>query len=93
MLAGLAAGTLLLVSAWRRSPWDIHDENSYSEQNRLTLGTVAPTVILFVSLIMLLLGTAVLDKDGVPTWVALTGDALGLVILPFTVFYLLRAAR
>jgi hypothetical protein len=93
MLTGLAAGTLLIVSAWRRAPWDIHDENSYSEQTRLTFGTVAPTAILFASLITLLLGTAVLDKDGVAAPVAVAGDVLGLLLLPFTVFYLLRSAR
>jgi hypothetical protein len=93
MLLGLAAGALLILRAWRRAPWDIHDENSYREPTRLTLSAVAPTVILFVSLITLLLGTAVLDKDGVSGWLTILGDVLGILVLPFTIVYLMRDAR
>jgi hypothetical protein len=93
MLCGLAAGALLILRTWRRAPWDVHDENSYREPPRLTLGTVAPTLILFVTLITLLLGTAVLDKDGVAPPLIIAGDLLGLMVLPFTIVYLIRGFR
>lgn len=93
MLFGLAAGALIILHVWRRAPWDIHDENSYREPTRLTLGAVAPTLILFVTLITLLLGTAVLDQDGVATPLVIAGDVLGLMVLPFTIVYLMRGFR
>src|SRR5687767_10156817 len=93
MLCGLAAGALLILRTWQQAPWDVHDENSYREPSRLTLGTVAPTLILFVTLITLLLGTAVLDKERVATPLIIAGDLLGLIVLPFTIVYLVRGFR
>jgi hypothetical protein len=92
MLFGSLAGLLIVWQAWRTSPWDIHDENSYLEPARLSLGVMAPSVILFATLLTLMLGVGALDENVWPQF-AIAGDILGLVLLPFTIYYVFGRRR
>ena len=84
MLLGTLAGLLIILQAWRDAPWDIHDEQSYSEPP-LSLRTLAPSLVLFVSLLTLLFGIGALDK-GVWPPLAIAGDILGLIALPVSAY-------
>jgi hypothetical protein len=89
LLMGTAAGTLLCAKFWRTKPWDIHDENSYSEPARLSVGVLAPSIIFFLTLVTMMLGLGAIDRD-IDIRFGLAGDALGLANLAFTLFYLFR---
>ena len=93
LILGIVAGTLMIVQAWRTSAWDIHEERSwYTESPRVTLGVVAPALILFSVLLTLLLGVAVLDRGIWPPF-AIAADVLGLMLLPLAVAQVLKSAR
>src|SRR6266581_2350582 len=83
---------LLGLRVRRRSPWDIHDEESYKEHQGLSLDATGPPVVLFLVLVTLMLGVGALDK-GIPMQYAVVGDAIGLVLLVFTATVLMRLPR
>jgi hypothetical protein len=90
MLLGTLAGLLIIWQAWRDSAWDIHDEHSYSEPSRLTIGYMAPSLVLFGVLLTLMLGVGALDRGIWPPF-AITGDILGLILLPFAAYHVFLA--
>jgi hypothetical protein len=92
MLFASLGGLLVMYSLWRRSPWDIHDENSYPEPTRLNFEILLPDLIRFGTLIALMLGVGALDQHVWPVF-ALVGDFLGLLVLALSVYYLLVGAR
>jgi hypothetical protein len=88
LLAGLASGGLMGARLLRDKPWDIHDERSYAEPARLSMGVLAPSIIFFITLLTMTLGLAALDRD-IDLRFGLAGDGLGAIDLLFTVVYLL----
>jgi hypothetical protein len=84
-LGGLAA-LLIIVKTMKRSPWDIHDENSYQEHEGFTLNAVASPLILFTALLTLLVGLGAIDQNIWPP-LAVIGDLLGLLMLVFAVYW------
>jgi hypothetical protein len=87
LLAGLLSGALLGRRLLRDQPWDIHDEKSFGEPARTTFGSVAPTLIMFGSLLTMSLGLAAIDRD-VNIMYGWVGDGLGALELALTVAYL-----
>ncbi len=92
MIFASLGGLLVMYSLWRRSPWDIHDERSYAEPERLTFDLLAPDLIRFGALISLMLGVGALDQHVWPVF-ALVGDFLGLLVLSLAIYYLLVGSR
>jgi hypothetical protein len=92
MLFGTLAGLLIIWQTWRSSPWDIHDEDSYKEPSRLTIGVMAPSLVLFGVLLTLMLGVGALDRTIWPPF-AIAGDILGLIILPFAAHHVFFRKR
>src|SRR5712691_5179631 len=90
----LAALIVLLLGlrVRRRSPWDIHDEESYKEHQGFSMRAVAPPVMLFLVLVTLMLGVGALDQ-GIPMHYAVIGDALGSVLFLFVLVWLLKLSR
>jgi hypothetical protein len=88
LLTGLASGGLMGARLLRDKPWDIHDERSYAEPAKLSMGVLAPSIIFFVTLLTMTLGLAALDRD-IDLRFGLAGDGLGAIDLLFTVVYLL----
>ena len=72
---------------FRDQPWDVHNENSYSEPTRLTPGALAPSVIFFLALVTTVLGLAAVDRD-VNANLGIAGDGLGVLDLALTIIYL-----
>lgn len=89
MVLGSLAGLLIVLQAWRNSPWDIHDENSYREPARVTLAVATPSIVMFLALATLLLGIGALDRNVAPHF-AIAGDLLGFVALGFALTHLRR---
>ena len=87
LITGLISGALMGARLLRDQPWDVHDERSYAEPTRITLGAIAPSLIFLLTLVTLILGLAAIDRD-VNTIFGLAGDGLGLVDLLLTVVYL-----
>lgn len=89
MLLGVVAGLLIIGRALRDAPWDVHDERSYSEPERLTATVLTPPLVLFASLLTLLLGVGALDKGVWPPF-AIASDIIGLIALPFAIMHVAR---
>ena len=89
MITGMLAGLLILLQAWKTQPWDIHDEKSYAEPKRITLGAVTPSLVVLASLLTLLLGLGALDKGITPIY-AIIGDFVGVIILPWSALYVFK---
>ena len=87
LLSGLVSGAMMGARLLRDQPWDVHDENSYAEPTKLSIGALAPTVIFFVTLLTTVLGLAAIDRDVNPGF-GLAGDGLGIINLLLTVAYL-----
>ena len=85
MVLGSLAALLVIVRAMKRSPWDIHDENSYQEHQGFSLDAVAAPLILFSALLTLLLGLGAIDENIWPPF-AVAGDLLGLAMLLFAIY-------
>jgi len=95
-LLGIALAALIVLllglRVRRRSPWDIHDEESYKEHQGFSMQAVAPPVMLFLVLVTLMLGVGALDQ-GIPMYFAVIGDALGSLLFLFTLVWLLKLSR
>jgi hypothetical protein len=89
MLAGAVAGLLIMLQAWKTQPWDIHDEKSYAEPKRITLGAVTPSLVMLGALLTLLLGLGALDQ-GIDPKFAISGDILGVLLLPWSAIYVFK---
>jgi hypothetical protein len=85
MVLGALAALLIIVRTMKRSPWDIHDENSYQEHQGFSLDAVAAPLILFAALLTLLLGLGAIDQNIWPPF-AVMGDVLGLLMLLFAIY-------
>ena len=92
MATGSLAGLLVLLHAIRQAPWDIHDERSYAEPKKLTIGVVAPPLVLFSALLTLMLGLGAVDRSIGPE-LGMAGDILGLIALPFGLAHFCRLLK
>lgn len=89
MVLGIVAALLVITQAMKRSPWDIHDEDSYQEHQGFSFDAIAAPLVLFTALLTLLLGLGALDETIWPPF-AVVGDVLGVVVLLFSVFLVAR---
>ena len=90
MVLGTLAALLVIVQAMKRSPWDIHDEDSYQEHQGFSFDAIAAPLVLFTALLTLLLGLGALDETIWPPF-AVIGDALGVLVLLFSAFRVARS--
>jgi hypothetical protein len=81
MALAMLAGIILMIHAFRTTPWDIHDETTYQDSGKFTISSIVPSLILFAILISLVAGVGALDK-GIWPPIAIVGDILGTLSVP-----------